>query len=97
MKEYYVYIVQCRDNSFYTGITSNLTGRLAEHNQGQFPKCYTFSRRPVKLVFHQIFTDPLDAIRSEKQIKGWSRAKKQALIDGDWEELRSLSKSRQNR
>lgn len=73
---YHVYIIKCADDSFYTGITSNLDKRLIEHEKGYYKTCYTFRRRPIKLRFQQEFNDVLQAIRFEKQIKGWSRAKK---------------------
>ena len=93
MKDYYVYIVKCSDGSYYTGVTSNLERRLNEHNSGSI-KGYTSERLPVKLVYSNRFTDINDAIRAEKRIKGWSRAKKEALIKGDFEELQRLSKSK---
>ncbi len=92
MKNYFVYIVLCSDESYYTGITSNLEVRIFKHNKGIF-KGYTSSRLPVKLVYSNRFTNVNDAIHAEKQIKGWSRAKKEALIRGDFDELVMLSKS----
>lgn len=92
MKDYFVYIVKCSDESCYTGITSNLEQRINEHNYGIF-KGYTSKRLPVTLVFSNRFSDVREAIRAEKQIKGWSRAKKEALIEGDFEKLVKLSKS----
>ena len=93
MKDYFVYIVKCSDESYYTGVTSNLEKRLNEHNSG-FTKGYTSERLPVNLVYSNRFSDVNDAIRLEKQIKGWSRAKKKALIRGDFEGLKNLSKSK---
>ena len=92
MKDYFVYIVKCLDESYYTGVTSNLEQRINEHNYGIF-KGYTSKRLPVTLVFSNRFSDVREAIRAEKQIKGWSRAKKEALIEGDFEKLVKLSKS----
>lgn len=91
MKDYFIYIVECRDASYYTGITSNLEKRINEHNNGVF-KGYTSTRLPVKLVYSNRFSDVNDAIKAEKQIKGWGRAKKDALICGDFESLKLLSK-----
>ncbi len=88
----YVYIVECSDGSFYTGITNNLERRIAEHNDGENPKSYTFSRRPVKLVYFEDHSDPYFAYDRERQIKGWSRKKKIAMIKGEWEKLPELSK-----
>src|SRR6478736_2614730 len=85
MKFYYVYILSCSDNSLYVGVTSNIERRLMEHNAGKYKEAYTHNRRPVKLVFYQNFTDPNQAIEFEKKIKKWSRAKKQALIDGNFD------------
>ena len=92
MKDYFVYIVKCSDESYYTGVTSNLEQRINEHNYGIF-KGYTSKRLPFTLVFSNRFNDIREAIRAEKQIKGWSRAKKEALIEGDFEKLVKLSKS----
>jgi putative endonuclease len=92
MKDYFFYIVKCSDESYYTGVTSNLEQRINEHNYGIF-KGYTPKRLPVTLVFSNRFSDVREAIRAEKQIKGWSRAKKEALIEGDFEKLVKLSKS----
>jgi len=93
MKQYFVYILLCADNSYYTGITNDLERRLYEHQNGTDPNAYTFKRRPFKMVFHEIFHDPNQAIAFEKQIKGWRRAKKEALINGDWHLLPELSKN----
>jgi putative endonuclease len=93
MKTYFVYIVKCKDESFYTGITNYLDRRLFEHNVGFDKDAYTYQRRPVELVWFEMFTDPNLAITFEKKIKGWSRRKKQALIDQDWERLVRHSKN----
>jgi putative endonuclease len=88
----YLYIVRCCDGSFYVGTArSSLETRIAQHNAGTFPG-YTKSRRPVELVFSQWFDRVTDAIESERKLKGWSRAKKQAFIRGDITSLRQLSK-----
>ncbi|MFA6410412.1 MAG: GIY-YIG nuclease family protein [Candidatus Buchananbacteria bacterium] len=91
MKIYYVYILLCSDNHFYTGVTSNLEKRLFEHKNGTIKSCYTYKRRPVTLKFYQEFQDVSEAIQREKQVKGWTREKKQALIDGDFNKLVILS------
>lgn len=90
MKDYFVYIVSCSDESYYTGVTNNLERRIAEHNSGLI-KGFTSKRLSVKLVFSERFSDINDAIRLEKQIKGWSRIKKEALIEGNIELLVQLS------
>ena len=92
MKTYYVYIVKCADQSYYTGITNNIERRLYDHNHGINPNCYTHKRRPVKLMFVQDFSNPKDAITAEKQIKSWSRKKKEALFHGDWNKIHDLAK-----
>ena len=90
----YVYIVVCRDGSFYVGSTrASLERRIAAHNSGYYGG-YTSRRLPVKLVFAQHFDRITDAIAAERQVKGWTRAKKQALIDGDFDRLKLLAKSR---
>jgi putative endonuclease len=90
-KRLYVYIVKCKDDSYYTGVTNNVQKRIVEHNLGLDNKSYTFSRRPVTLVYSQEFTDLNKAIRFEKQVKGWSRAKMEGLIKGDFDLLVELS------
>jgi putative endonuclease len=93
MFRYFVYILQCSDKSFYIGVTNNLTERLIQHQEGYNESSYTFSRRPVRLVYHETYSYVEDAIQREKQLKKWSRKKKQALIDGKQELLKELSKS----
>ncbi|MFV1448196.1 GIY-YIG nuclease family protein [Maribacter sp. HS] len=94
MITYYVYILECADNSFYTGITSNLTQRLESHQSGKYKDSYTSKRRPVDLVYYCEFTDPNLAIEIEKRIKKWSQAKKNALIAGEYEKLPNLAKKK---
>jgi putative endonuclease len=87
----FVYILRCADGSFYVGSTrDSLEKRVGEHNSGEF-RGYTSTRRPVTLVFHQDFDRLTDAIAAERQLKGWTRAKKEALIRGDYEALRRLA------
>lgn len=93
MKFYYVYIVKCSDGSYYTGMTNSIDRRLVEHNLGKNPDSYTFSRRPIVLVWFESFSDPTQAIMIEKKIKGWSRRKKEALINEDWDKLVQYSKN----
>ncbi|MBE7177152.1 MAG: GIY-YIG nuclease family protein [Mucilaginibacter polytrichastri] len=89
---YYVYILECADHSYYVGITNDIERRLSEHNTGYNSSCYTYSRRPLKLAYEQHFYDVNAAIVFEKQIKGWRREKKKALIDGRLSALSGLSK-----
>ena len=88
--QYWVYILKCSDNSYYTGSTSNLERRISEHQLGIFPG-YTSKRLPIKLVYSCYFDNPNDSIAAERQIKGWSRSKKEALIKGDFKLLHKLS------
>ena len=97
MKQYIVYIVRCGDNSYYTGITNDLSRRLLEHNEGMDPKSYTFNKRPVTLQFQYAFEEVRFAIAMEKQIKGWSRKKKEALIRGEFDLLPILSENNRQR
>ena len=92
MKQSYVYILKCSDNSYYTGVTSNLESRMFKHDTGFYLESYTSSRRPLQLVFYCEFADINLAIDTEKQIKKWSRAKKEALINGDFDALVNLAK-----
>ena len=94
MKTYYVYIVKCNDSFYYTGVTNDIEKRIAEHNEGENFFSYTYSRRPVKLVWHTESNDINYAIEREKQIKGWTRRKKEALIAGDYDLLIELAKSK---
>jgi putative endonuclease len=88
----YLYILRCADGSYYVGTTrKNVEERIAEHNTGLHGG-YTAKRRPVTLAFAQHFEIITDAIAAERQIKGWSRAKKQALIKGEWNRLPELAK-----
>ncbi len=91
MKFYFVYILKCSDSSYYVGITSNLDRRVTEHNAGKYSDAYTFSRRPVELVWYQEFLEPNQAISFEKKIKKWSRAKKEAVINEEWDLLTTLA------
>ena len=89
----FVYILKCRDGRLYVGTTrGSLERRVAEHNAGTYGG-YTKSRRPVELVYHEAFDQITDAIAAERQLKGWSRAKKEALIRGDFETLKLLSRN----
>jgi putative endonuclease len=90
----WVYILRCADGSYYMGTTrADLEHRIAEHQSGHFPG-FTSRRRPVTLMYSEFFDQIVDAIASERRIKGWSRAKKEALIDGDFQRIEQLSKRR---
>ena len=92
MKLSYVYILKYSDNTYYTGVTSNLHERLIEHKDGKHHESYTYKRRPVKLEFYAEFSDINVAISTEKQIKKWSKVKKLALINNEFEKLTNLAK-----
>lgn len=93
----WVYILLCADGKYYVGSTrGDLATRIAEHTAGRFGG-FTKSRRPVTLVYAQHFAHITDAVAGERQLKGWSRAKKEALIRGDFDTLRILAKSRGSR
>ncbi len=90
----YVYMLRCSDGSYYVGNTRGLLeDRVGQHNAGSFGG-YTASRRPVVLVWQQDFQRLTDAIAVERQLKGWSRAKKEALIRGDFDLLHTLARYR---
>ncbi len=90
----WVYILKCSDNSFYTGKSQSLEARIEQHQQGVYKKTFTYSRRPIKLVWSHGFVTYKDAIMCERQIKGWSKAKKEALICGDLDLLHELASCR---
>jgi predicted GIY-YIG superfamily endonuclease len=88
-----VYILRCVDGSYYVGHTDDLERRLEMHQRGKVAG-YTATRTPVELAWSDSFRTRDEAFARERQLKGWSRRKKQALIDGDWELLEELSRSR---
>ena len=89
----WLYILKCSDGSYYTGSTNNLPLCISQHQAGE--GCvYTRSRLPVELVYAQEFQSEHEAFLRERQVKGWSRAKKEAVIRGDFDALVELSKSR---
>lgn len=92
MKSYFVYIIKCSDGSYYTGVTNDIEKRINEHLHGLDKNCYTFSRKPLQLKFAEELSGINNAIGGEKQIKGWSRKKKEALIRRDYDELIKYSK-----
>ncbi len=93
MTPFWIYIVRCADGSYYTGHTDNLDHRIAQHVSGEIPSCYTFKRRPLALVFSQPCETREEALAAERQIKGWSRKKKEAMMRGDWAEVSRLARS----
>lgn len=91
---YFVYILECSDGTYYTGVTNSLNRRLDEHRNGINKNSYTHNRRPVQLVFSAEFNNIEVAIAKEKQIKKWSKQKKLALINTDFDLLPELSKKK---
>jgi predicted GIY-YIG superfamily endonuclease len=89
----WLYILRCADGSYYTGSTNDLPLRMAQHQAGD-GGAYTSARLPVELVYSQDFPSEHQAFIRERQVKGWSRAKKAALIRGDFETLVELSRGR---
>ena len=95
----WAYILKCADGMYYVGSHrgDDPSARAAQHNQGGDPKAFTYKRRPVTLVWAEHFDQITDAIAAERRLKGWSRAKKEAVIRGDWDALPELSRSRNPR
>ena len=89
---FFVYILRCVDYSYYVGHTDDLERRITQHDAGEI-RGYTEGRRPLRLVFVQEFPTREEALAAERQLKGWSRAKKEALILKNWERLRLLARS----
>ena len=87
---FWVYIVRCADHSYYTGHTDNLEKRIVEHQTGEI-EGYTTTRLPVTLVLADEFPTREEALARERQIKGWSRKKKEAMMRGDWAEVSRLA------
>jgi putative endonuclease len=90
---FWVYILKCADDSYYVGHTDHLDVRIAQHQAGEIPG-YTTSRLPVSLVFSQDHSSREEALAAERQIKGWSRKKKEAMMRGDWSEVSRLARGR---
>ena len=89
----YVYILRCADNSFYVGLTQDLNTRVKAHNDGR-GAAYTFKRRSVRLVYSEKFESESKGVERERQLKRWSHSKKEALVSGDLQKLKRLSKPR---
>ncbi len=91
---FWLYILECADQSYYTGHTDLLEVRLAQHEDGANSNCYTATRRPISLVYSAAFSSREEALAAERQVKGWSRRKKEAMIRGDWQMVSSLALSK---
>ena len=90
---FWTYILKCADGSYYTGHSDDLEARIAEHQAGTIHGYYTHRRRPLTLVSSRAFVTREEALAAERQIKGWSRAKKEAMIAGNWNEVSRLARS----
>jgi putative endonuclease len=90
---FWTYMLRCADDSYYIGHTDNLETRLFQHQSSELGG-YTSSRLPIRLVFSQAHATREEALAAERQIKGWSRKKKEAMIRGDWAEVSRLARSR---
>jgi putative endonuclease len=90
---FWVYILRCADGSYYTGHTDNLEQRIAQHQNGEFGG-YTATRKPVTLVFSQECATREEVLRTEQQLKSWSRKKKEAMMRGDWAGVNRLSRGK---
>jgi putative endonuclease len=90
---FWAYILHCRGGVFYTGHTDNLPRRIAEHESGMIAG-FTADKLPVVLVWSQEFSTRFEALEAERRIKGWIRAKKMALIRGDWDKIAALARSK---
>jgi putative endonuclease len=93
----YAYILECSDGSYYVGSTTNLEARLWQHQHGPHGAAYTRHRRPVKLAWCGEFEHVALAFAFEKQVQGWRRDKREALIQGEYDRLPSLSWRRVDR
>jgi putative endonuclease len=93
MKQHITYILRCNDGHYYIGVTNNIERRLWEHQHGWNKTCYTYHRRSVELVYQEQYRVVEQAIKREKQLKGWTVRKKEALIASDWKKLKTLSKN----
>ena len=93
---FWTYMLHCADRSFYLGHTDDLHVRISKHDAGTIPG-YTLNCRPVKLVWSQQFGTRMEALDAERQIKGWSRAKKLALIRENWSLISTLARSNEDK
>jgi len=87
---FWTYMLRCADGRFYVGHTDNLELRMGQHQQGGFCD-FTARRRPVALVWSEVMPTREEALAAERRLKGWTRAKKEALIRGDWQRISWLA------
>ncbi|WP_106640758.1 GIY-YIG nuclease family protein [Allosphingosinicella vermicomposti] len=93
---FWAYMLRCADGHYYVGSTDELERRVAQHQSGEVMG-YTYKRRPVQRVWSETFFTRIEAKEAERRIKGWSRAKKDALISGDWDRVSRLAQSHADR
>jgi putative endonuclease len=93
---FWAYMLRCSDGRYYAGHTDDLERRVGQHSQGGFCD-FTARRQPVTLVWSEVFSTRIEALEAERRIKGWTRAKKEALIASDWRRLHELAVSREAR
>ena len=96
MKNFFVYILKCSDGSYYVGHTDNIEHRISEHQLGR-SSGYTSKRLPVYVAYVATFSSRIEALSAERQIKKWTRAKKEAFINGCWDQLITLAKCRNSK
>jgi putative endonuclease len=94
VRSYYVYMLRCFDGTFYTGVTNDVVHRYDQHCSGYKKTAYTYSRRPLRLVYVGEFSDVNDAIAFEKKLKSWTHSKKRAFAERDWPLLKRLAMGR---
>jgi putative endonuclease len=94
VKIYYVYVLRCFDGTFYTGVTNDIDRRFGEHCAGLDPACYTFQRRPLKLVHVSEFAWIDQALAFEKKLKAWSHRKKRAFVENDFASIKRYARGR---
>jgi predicted GIY-YIG superfamily endonuclease len=92
---FWAYMLRCGDGSYYVGHTDDIDKRISQHHLGTF-RGFTWTRRPVTLVWSAEFPTRQEAFEFERRIKGWSRAKKEALIREDWAVIQELARSRRH-
>jgi predicted GIY-YIG superfamily endonuclease len=90
---FYLYILRCKNGAYYVGHTDDMQKRILEHHLGLMSNCYTKNLRPVELIFVQLFGTRDEAFSAERQIKGWSRKKKEAFMANNWNEIKNINAS----
>jgi predicted GIY-YIG superfamily endonuclease len=93
MQDFYIYILKCADNTYYTGHTDNIEKRIEEHKSNTY-ECYTSTRMPVELVYLENFASRAEALEAERKIKKWGKRKKDALVSNGWDGILALRKKK---